>query len=318
MRVQPERAFFDPESFAHVAAIYDSDQTYLHSVLPFVRRSLDHGRDTLVVAGRDKLGLLSAALGDDFGRIDRRIGPTWYTHPARTLTAYHEYAEPWARRGTTLIGEPVWAGRDERDVREWLRYESAINLAFAEAPVLVLCLYDRAATPADVLAETARTHPWCLDGDGLRPSADYVRPADYRPAGDGVPFADPPPRAAGMAFTSRDLARLRRTVADTAHAAGLDRDTAGSLVLSVSEIAANTVEHGAGHGRLTIWTAGRELICEITDESGRLDVPLPGYLPPGPASPRGYGLWISRQLCDLVEIRTEGGVLRVRLHMYLP
>ena len=48
---------------------------------------------------------------------------------------------------------------------------------------------------------------------------------------------------------------------------------------------------------------------------GALDDPLPGYIPPEPESPRGYGLWISRQLCDLVELRAEGGVLRVRLHL---
>jgi anti-sigma regulatory factor (Ser/Thr protein kinase) len=90
-----------------------------------------------------------------------------------------------------------------------------------------------------------------------------------------------------------------------------------SLVISVSEIAANSVEHGAGFGTITMWNDGGELICEIADPGGALDDPLPGYIPPEPESPRGYGLWISRQLCDLVELRAEGGVLRVRLHLSL-
>ncbi|GAA3418581.1 hypothetical protein [Streptosporangium vulgare] len=43
----------------------------------------------------------------------------------------------------------------------------------------------------------------------------------------------------------------------------------------------------------------------------------PAISRPSPGSPRGYGLWISRQLCDLVQVRGVDGELRVRLHMAL-
>lgn len=315
--VQPERALPASGSFAHIAA-YGSDQTYVDLVLPLIEEFLRKGHDTLLVAGQRKLDLLAEALGEDALRVDKRLSSTWYTHPARTLTAYHEYAEPWAGRQVLLVGEPTWTGRDERDVREWLRYEAAVNMAFAEAPITVLCLYDRAVTPPEVLGQVPRTHPWQLDEHGLRPSPRYVPPDHFSLNGDELPFPRPPGHAAVVEFTSCGLTRLRQVVLEVAERAGLDRDTATSLVLSASEIAANAVEHGAGRGTLTIWVTDGELICEIADPAGRLDVPLPGYLPPRPQSPRGYGLWISRQLCDLVETRTADGVLRIRLHMVLP
>ncbi|WP_327089915.1 ATP-binding protein [Nonomuraea sp. NBC_01738] len=136
--------------------------------------------------------------------------------------------------------------------------------------------------------------------------------------GDRAPLPPPGGRVESMRFTAGELGWMRRRVRERATAAGMDRDLAGSLVLSVSEIAANCVEHGAGYGTMRMWVAGSELVCELVDTGGVIDDPLRGYIPPEPESPRGYGLWISRQLCDLVEMRTEAGTLLVRLHMRLP
>ncbi|MDF5753309.1 sensor histidine kinase [Spongiactinospora sp. TRM90649] len=316
--MQPERAVFASGSFAHIAAPYDSDESWLRLVLPVIVEALREGHDILVVTGQNRHDMLTERLGEDAGRVDRRLRNTWYTHPARTLTAYHEYAEPWAKRQTLLIGEPVWLGRGARDLREWVRYEAAINLAFADAPIVALCLYDRLATPPQVLDDAMRAHPWTLGGDGLRASEGYVPPKSFLLSGDELPFTEPPPARITVPFGERDLSMVRQAVAAAGENAGLDRDTVGSLVLSVSEIAANTVEHGGGTGSVSIWASGDELICEVLDPGGRLDVPLPGFLPPRPESPRGYGLWISRQLCDLVETRITDGVLRVRLYMILP
>ncbi|MCG5214503.1 sensor histidine kinase [Streptosporangium sp. KLBMP 9127] len=316
--MQPERADANSGPFAHIAAPYGSDEGFLQTVLPAIEEALKAGHDILVVTGQHRLDLITGVLGDDANRVDKRLSSTWYTHPARTLTAYHEYAEPWAKRQTLLIGEPVWNGRGERDTREWIRYESAINVAFAGAPITLLCLYNQETTPDHVLDEASRTHPLCLDVGGVRPSPAYVPPVRFALKGDDRPFGAAPDSSWRTGFTASDLTRVRQLVEDHAIRAGLDRDTTGSLVLSVSEIAANAVEHGSGHGTVTVWTAGGELICEVADPAGRLDQPHPGYLPPKPASARGYGLWISRQLCDLVETRAADGGLRVRLHMYLP
>ncbi|MEU8202885.1 sensor histidine kinase [Streptosporangium sp. NPDC049046] len=311
--MQPERAFLDSGGpFAHTAVAYGSDSGLLGLLQPLIAGALREGRRVLVVTGERALDLVGDAFGADTRLIDRRPAEEWYTHPTRTLAAFHDYVRQ--RERPLVIGEPVWSGWTERQVREWIRYESVLNAAFAGVPVSMWCLYDE--TPA--LDHVLRTHPTELTGAGLRRSDRYVPPERFTLPGDDLPLPDAPPSAVVTHFTLDELGRLRALVTDHASRAGLGRDLISSLVLSVSEMAANSVEHGAGHGRASIWTAGGEIVCEIADSGGGdLDVPLPGYLPPEPGSPRGYGLWISRQLCDLVQVRGVGGELRVRLHITL-
>ncbi len=291
---------------------YDSDESFLELVLPRVRAALNEGRRVLVITCARKLDLLADALGHDAGRIDSRVSSTWYGHPYRTLAAYHEYTRG---RRTLVIGEPIWEGRSRREITELIRYESVLNAALGPASAVMLCLYDLRRVPPAVLEYNAVNHPLLLGAEGEAASTSFVPPHELVLGGDRAPLPEPGPGAVTIRFTGRELRRLRRSVDDYATAAGMDRNLITSLVISVSEIAANSIEHGAGYGTITMWSADGELICEVADPGGALDDPLPGYIPPEPESPRGYGLWISRQLCDLVELRAEGGVLRVRLHV---
>ncbi|GAA1677908.1 sensor histidine kinase [Nonomuraea maheshkhaliensis] len=307
-----ERARFDAESLKHVAVPYDSDESFLDLIAPRVRAALDDGTRVLVVTCTAKLSLLAEALGQDAGRIDSRVSTSWYDHPYRTLAAYHEYTRG---RRTLLVGEPVWSGRSEREIRELIRYESVLNAALRPAAATMLCLYDLRHVPDEVRDFSAINHPALLGTDGEVTSTRFVQPHDLVLDHDRVPLPAPGSPAETIRFTARELKRLRQRVGDYARAAGMDGNLITSLVISVSEIAANSVEHGAGYGTIAMWPAEGELVCEIIDPGGSLDDPLPGYIPPEPESPRGYGLWISRQLCDLVELRTEDDGLRVRLHL---
>ncbi len=297
-----------------MAVPYDSADAFLALIVPRVRAALADDRRVLVVTDPGKLRLLDEALGPDAGRIDRRDSRTWYLHPHRTLAAFHEYTRS---RRTLVIGEPTWSHHNERDLREWIRYESVLNAALADAMTVVLCLYDPARVPAAVLEYQPAIHPWSLEAGGEVVSTGFVQPHDLVLNGDLTPLPAPSGRVETVRFTAQEIKGLRVTVRDYASAAGMDVNLIGSLVLSVSEIAANSVEHGAGHGMIKMWVSGREMVCEIADPGGALDDPLPGYIPPEPESPRGYGLWISRQLCDHVDLRAEDGTLRVRLHMGL-
>ncbi|MEV0593939.1 sensor histidine kinase [Nonomuraea cavernae] len=312
--MRPDRARAGSESLRHLVVPYDSPEALLRLVVPRVRDALADGRRVLAVTCATKLGLLSEALGADAGRIDTRLSGSWYAHPHRTLARYHEYA---SGRRTLIIGEPIWAGRTDREIREWIRYESVLNVALGGAAATVLCLYDPGRTPEEVFAHGPVTHPLTLRTGGEVANARFVEPHELVLNGDLAPLPDPSGRVESLGFTARELKDLRQAVTDYARAAGMTRGDIASLVLGVSEIAANSVEHGAGHGLVRMWVNGRELVCEIAEPGGALDDPLPGYIPPEPESSRGYGLWISRQLCDLVELRTERGTLRVRLHMRL-
>ncbi|MEV4114229.1 sensor histidine kinase [Nonomuraea sp. NPDC049695] len=310
--MRPGRAPSDGESLRHVAVPYDSDEAFLRLTVPRVRAALAEGRRVLVITCATKLSLLRDALGPDAERVDGRVSTSWYGHPYRTLAAYHEYTRD---QRTLVICEPSWEGRSERDIRELIRYESVLNAALHATALTMLCLYDVRRAPETALDFGPVSHPLLLDAEGESASSRFVEPHELVLNGDHAPLPDPDGDAWTIPFTARELRRLRQTVGDYARSAGMDPDLVTSLMISVSEIAANSIEHGAGHGMITMWVSDGELICEIADPGGFVDDPLPGYIPPEPGSPRGYGLWISRQLCDLVELRHEGGVLRVRLHV---
>ncbi|MFI7113101.1 anti-sigma factor RsbA family regulatory protein [Nonomuraea sp. NPDC050227] len=302
------------QSLKHVAVPYDSDRAFLDLVVPRVRTALDEDRRVLVVTRPDRLALLAEALDGDARRIDSRPAGAWYGHPHRMLAAYHEYTRG---RPTLVVGEPVWTDLSEPRIQDLIRYDSVVNAALAAAPSVMLCLYDLRDVPEPVRELTPVVHPLVLGAGGEAASGRFVQPHELVLDGDDAPFPEPGPGACLVRFTARELKRLRQTVGDYARTAGMDRNLISSLVLSVSEIAANCVEHGAGFGTITMWVEERDLVCEIADPGGALDDPLPGYIPPEPESPRGYGLWISRQLCDRVQLRDEGGLLRVRLRLSL-
>src|SRR5256885_7367770 len=93
-------------------------------------------------------------------------------------------------------------------------------------------------------------------------------------------------------FDDGSLYALRAAVAAHASRAGLSEGRTGDLVLVVHELAANAIRHGAGHGRLRLWTAAGAVRCEITDDGPA------GAADPDAAQWRvepGHGLWLARQ-----------------------
>jgi anti-sigma regulatory factor (Ser/Thr protein kinase) len=113
-----------------------------------------------------------------------------------------------------------------------------------------------------------------------------------------------------------DLSRLRAVVLQQAQEAGLPAARASDLVLAVSEVAANTLRYTAAAGTLTIWHDDAEVVCEIHDE-GVIADPLAGLRPPAPDADGGHGLWLVRQVCDEVELRSDRDGTTVRMHMVL-
>ncbi|GAA3418584.1 MEDS domain-containing protein [Streptosporangium vulgare] len=169
--MQPERAFLDSGGpFAHTAVAYGSDSGFLRLVQPLIAGALREGRRILVVAGERGLDLIGDAFGTDTRLIDRRPSGKWYAHPTRTLAAFHDYIR--RRERPLVLGEPVWTGWTERQAREWIRYESVLNAAFAGIPVSLWCLYDETLA----LDHVPRTHPTELSDAGLRRSEPAMSP----------------------------------------------------------------------------------------------------------------------------------------------
>jgi anti-sigma regulatory factor (Ser/Thr protein kinase) len=299
----------------HQALLYADAQQFLAAVLPFILEGLDRDEPVLAVATKANSAMLREELNDAAGAVKFVDPAQWYDAPGRTLAACHRYVRE-RRNGqerVRVIGEPVWSGWDQLETAGWKRFEASLNIAFAAAPAWMICSYDQRTLPPEVLADARRTHPQ-FSGGGASP--DYADPKtfydqwqlDLTPAPEGAYTSLP--------FDS-DPAPVRHFAAAQATRLGLPPGRIDDLVLAVNEVATNAIRHGAGHGEIRVWRAERYLVCEVFDAGSGATEPF-GYLPPDPDSEGGHGLWITRQLCDLVEIRTRPGGTTVRLYLHIP
>ncbi|KAA0941085.1 sensor histidine kinase [Streptomyces apricus] len=307
----------------HQALLYDGDEAFLSSTVPFCLDGLDADDAVLAVTTEANIALLRQALDDAAREVEFVDAKDWYRTPGHTLGEYHRYVDRHTAHGrhrrVRVIGEPVWHGRDALEMFEWTRYESAVNLAFAGCPAWVVCPYDTRTLPEDVVAGARRTHPELVEGEPARTSEHYAAPADrhdsWRRPLEPVP-ADGEPTVTDF---GTDLSALRAFVTRAAGTLGVHGEQARRLVFAVNEVATNALRHGGGRGQVTLRRSGHRVVCDVTDPG---DLPGPdwylGYLPPDAGQRDGHGLWAVRQLCDLVEVDAVPGRTTVRLHLDLP
>ncbi|AGL16854.1 ATP-binding protein [Actinoplanes sp. N902-109] len=128
-------------------------------------------------------------------------------------------------------------------------------------------------------------------------------------------MSEQPDDAAGLSYaTPSDLRTVRAFVAEQARALGLAATRVELLIVAVSELATNTLQHTSGGGRIRIWADHGQLICDVVDGGG----PRPfGRAMPPAGSTRGRGLPIVERICDSVHtVAVPGGTL-VRLCLNL-
>ncbi|WP_406471400.1 sensor histidine kinase [Streptomyces hirsutus] len=305
---------------SHQGLIYGSGQEFLATTVPFCLEGLEQRDAVPAVTTPANIDLLRQALGDASGQVEFIDAGKWYRTPGRTLGASYRYVDQ--RTGTgrhqrvRVIGEPVWHGRHTLETTEWTRYESAINVAFAHCPAWIICPCDARALPESFVADARRTHPHLAVAASARPSDRCADPATdngrHRPlapvAGEG--------EETFMRFGA-DLSAVRSTVVETAAEMGLSADGTQRLVFAVNEVATNAVQHGGGTGHIVVRRAGRRIVCDVASTGRNKTDWYLGHLPPDPQQQRGHGMWVVRQLCDLLEVHTGQDSTTVRLHVSL-
>ena len=123
-----------------------------------------------------------------------------------------------------------------------------------------------------------------------------------------------------LTFGSGSLGYVRAAVQEYAVQAGMPADRVIDVVLVVHELVANAVRHGAGTGRLRIWSQPDGLRCEVQDDGPAARESGAGHgkppddperdpdLDPDLASPwpyvNGHGLWVARKVADRMHVRS--------------
>jgi anti-sigma regulatory factor (Ser/Thr protein kinase) len=303
-------------AFRHKALFYEGIDGFMASTLPFVREGVAAGEPVMVAVDEEKIARLREGLGEDADAVRfvemRGLG----RNPGCIIPAWREFVGEHGDNGHRLrgIGEPVWAGRNTSEIAECHQHEALLNVAFDDGPPWsLICPYDAAALPAEVLDAARATHPIVGENGVTRRSTAY---RDPRVDPLGGELAPPPEQCQEVAFTIDDLATVRSMVGACARIAGLDRQRTADIVLAVNELAANSVRHGGGGGVVRSWREPEALVCEVCD-SGWIDDPLAGRHPLDDSRQSGRGLWLVNQMCDLVQIRSLRSGSAVRLHMSL-
>jgi anti-sigma regulatory factor (Ser/Thr protein kinase) len=301
-------------AFSHEALLYAGSEDFVKRTSDFVRQGLENDEPVLVMVTADKFEAIRSQLGADSRRVRFEDMGEVGRNPGRIISAWQDFADEFAgrerRRG---IDEPIWAGRSADELVECQRNEALLNLAFADAGTFrLLCPYDVEQLGDDVIEEALRSHPHIQEGDAAHPSDRYrADPLIGAPGCEPLPEPELPPFE--LEFDLDTLHLIRGVVAAHGERAGLSRAAREELVLAVDAAASNSIEHGGGFGVLRIWSDPQDLVFEVRDH-GRIGDPLAGRRR-SKAADGGHGLWMTNQLCDLVQIRSlpEGTSVRLRM-----
>lgn len=307
------------ERFVHQVATYCGERSFLDIAVPFCEDGIRRGDPVLAITTQANLELLGEALGDRAGLLD--YGESAYLG-RRTHERTAAYLRYWRRRRrdtprgrVRVLSEPMWAGRSERERIAWHRMEAGLNVLLAGTDIWMLCPYDTRASSREVLDNALRTHPHTIGG-GHEPAANerftgterFIERCDA-----AVPLAVPPKGTPAAILTS--LSALREYTTERAAELGLYGERAGLLTVAANEMAVFLAMGDSDPLTVRIWDRFGGVTCELRRRGEREVDPLSGYCPPGPRPSPGDGVWLARQLCDSLEIRSRDGLCVVQLNV---
>jgi anti-sigma regulatory factor (Ser/Thr protein kinase) len=309
----------------HTALIIDSDDELLTALPPELRRSTGRYDETLLVVGKDTRTVLAEHLGDIDGAPSWGDPSAFYQRLGFAYEGFRRYLaqEHAAGRRVQVVAEPDLAGGVDAAMHTdraaaYLAYEAVCNETYAPYDGAVTCIWDQRHHPAAVLDGVRATHPYLLTPAGRVPSPSYLGTGRYLTERQGQPL---PPVPADtdhdMALVEvGDLSRLRSVLHPWAGEHQFAGEPADDIVMAAVEVAANGLRHGAAPVRVRAWHRHDTLIVQCDDSAGRPIPAAAGYRHPRLAgtAPGGRGLWLARQLADVVLTDSVPGRTSVRLH----
>jgi anti-sigma regulatory factor (Ser/Thr protein kinase) len=307
------------EFFVHEALFYDGDEDFVVGSVEFLSEGLSNGEHVVAAVVPEKIEMLRAALRGRADQVTFIDMAECGRNPARVIQVWADLMEAAALRGSEVcgIGEPIWSGRSDDEIVEGHLHEALLNVAFpADTRLHLRCPYDVSRLDPDVVRTAEMTHPVLVRDQDRGASREYA-PYDLVTSAFLDPLSGPAEVDEQVDYGPGELSTLRAIVAGMAARHGMPQDMVEALVLSVREIAVNSIRHGGGSGRMRAWVERGSLVCELSD-AGHIQESMVGRLRPRPDDESGRGIWLANQLCDLVQIRSSSSGTVVRLHVALP
>ena len=314
MRVETTRVA-TPVRLRHACGVFSSSAELVTQLLPVVSAALERGEPVALAvrpgteaALREQLRTSTGLVALGTGAGTGGSGQTAAARMARELRVLTTSAGP-----ATAISEHD-SGLDGLEGRYWTELDAAINVALTELPVDLYCFYPDLPLHSEILDGALGNHPLLFERGTLQHNPAHRSPREVlaempavAPLLLGAPDVD-------LAFTAWQLHEVRSAVAALAADGRFDTARVEDVVLAVNEIATNAVEHGSGEARVALWLTADDLVAEVHDHGELLTEPLPGMRAPHPADPRGRGVWIARQVCDVLHVWQDHSGTHVRMH----
>lgn len=308
----------------HAMAVYESDDDLARRVLPYVRDGVERDETVVVLASDRAADVLRSGLGDSAPAVRWDVAEADYRHLGRTFEMLRSLLAS-AERPVRLVAEGDVEADGSR-IEAYLRFEAATNDVYAEYGMPWLCLYDRARYPVELIERVERVHPHVVMPDAtVGHSGAYVGPDAYLGEHPG-PLSPAPATAAldDRITWLGALAELRRRIARLARQRGMALPGRRDVQLAVTEIVTNALQHGSAPCRVRAWRARGSLVVRVDDQGTGGVLPTEGFRPPAPEPGEsttrggcGAGLWITRQLADVVHVEVRPDGATVEMHFPL-
>ena len=299
----------------HEAIPYREDNQLLAETIGYVRAALARDQPVLVALSGERVKRIRDGLGADASRV--RFGDMSEDgrNPARIIPGVmHPFVEEHPGRRTVIVAEPMWPGRSAAEYAAWVEHEALVNLAFADEDVSILCLCDLAVLPEQTMADIERTHPALREHNVSRVSAGYTDPHTVL---ETISVLQPETPADAERFEFTAVADARHVATEWGRKSGLTADRLTDVLIAISEVSGNSLEHAGDGGTVMCWRDSGSLVYEIRD-GGHIEDLLAGRLPPPPEQESGRGLLMVNLLCDLVQMKSGPSGTVIRLWMTLP
>ena len=286
----------------HAVALYDSEENLRARVVPYLREGLDRGETVVAVVSDAAQQIVRSALGGDADRVQWRAGEVSYQRLGAMFEGFRQFLADQRAAGVAmrlLTQNDVGGGPDR--VGAYLRNEAMTNEVYRPYGYPWTCLYDRCAHTEETLRQVREVHPRLLEPGGESiPSTEYVAPRDFV-ARSARYLPVPEVVELDVELTSAgELARLRRLLGRWVGGHGVEGDDGDDVLIAISEAVTNALQHGAPPVRVQAFKDGGVARVSVHNPGSAAVFATAGYHRPGTAGGGGIGLWLTRQLADVV------------------
>jgi anti-sigma regulatory factor (Ser/Thr protein kinase) len=306
----------------HYALIVDDDDTIQRVLVPQLRRKIAAQENVLMVVGAQTTDVVRDRLGSDADTLLWASTDRFYQRLGFTYARFLRYVRDQhaQQRTVHLITEPdlvTVPGQPVDRAAAYLGYEAMANGVFAGHGCPITCIWHSRRRTAAVIEGVRKVHPQEWTTRGAVDSPEFLATGEFLTQQSQPPMTPTPPGTDidVTVSSAHEVIACRAVVARWAKARHFLPAAIKQVVAAVSEVVANGVRHGRPPVRLRGWNHDTTLIIQVDDHGGR---PIPaeaGYRPPTtPAGPAG--LWVARQLADVLLTHTDNGQTAVR--MYFP